>query len=434
MNDTHSLEALAAANAACEQSQARKLLTSLFDEGTLCEIDRLAKDGDGPAEAVAGYGLVDGAPVYVFAQDHDVCRGAVGKAQAQKLRKVYELAAQNGAPVIGLFDSDGAKLGEGVDAMDALSEVLSEANRLSGVVPQIAVVLGACVGSAALIAACSDLVVAVKDADYYLNPGDDNAKADLTVETADEALQKARELLSFLPANNLAAAPLFEAGDASAALDGSAKQAAGALADDGAFLPLDATAALARIGGVPCGIVTLCGDVIDGKTAGRAARFVRLCDNFSLPVVTVVDAGRFGCLKGAAKLSMAYTEATTAKVTVVAGRAYGAVYVAVAGKQAGADAVLAWPQAAISPLDPLAAIHLFWADRLKEMKDPEKDRQALAAEYAKTECSPLAAAAAGQVTDVVTPEETRAKLGALLDMLVGKRVSRLPKKHVNIQL
>ena len=433
MKDTHPLEALAAANAACEQSQARRLLTGLFDEGTFCEIDRLAKDGDGPAEAVAGYGLVDGAPVYAFAQDRDVCCGAVGKAQAQKLRRVYELAAQNGAPVVGLFDSDGAKLGEGVDAMDALSEVLAESNRLSGVVPQIAVVLGACVGSAALIAACSDLVIAVEGADYYLNPGDDNAKADLTAESAENALQKVRELLSFLPANNLAAPLVLEA-DASGTMSGEVDKAAETVADEGTALPLDETAAFGRIGGVPCGIVTLRGDTISGRTAARAARFVRLCDNFSLPVVTFVDAGKFGCLKGAAKLSAAYMEATTAKVTVVAGRAVGAVYIAAAGKQAGADAVIAWPQAVISPLDPLAAIHLFWEDRLKEMQDPEKDRLALAEEYAKTACSPLSAAAEGIVTDVVTPEETRKKLAALLDMLSGKRVSRLPKKHTNIQL
>ena len=146
------------------------------------EIDRLAKDGDRPAEVVAGYGCVDGCPVYAFAQDHEVCCGAVGRAQAAKIQKIYTLAAQNGAPVVAMFDSDGAKLGEGIDAMDALADILLAANNLSGVVPQIALIAGPCVGSAALIAANADVTVKVKDADYYLNPGDESAAASVCVE------------------------------------------------------------------------------------------------------------------------------------------------------------------------------------------------------------------------------------------------------------
>ena len=151
-------------------------------------------------------------------------------------------------------------------------------------------------------------------------------------------------------------------------------------------------------------------------------------------VLTFVDAAGFQGIKGAAKLSQAYTEATTAKISVITGRAYGPVYIAVAGKLAGADAVLAWPQAVISPLAPEAAVQILWRDRLAAMQDPTADREALAAEYAAEEGSPLKAAAGGYLTDVVAPEETKAKIAMLLEMLAGKRVSRLPKKHSNIQL
>lgn len=439
MNMQNPLQKLADAVSALENSPARKQLQQFFDEGTFVEIDRLACDGDKPAEAVAGYGMVDGTPVYAYAQDHEVCRGAVGKAQAAKICKVYELAAQNGAPVVGVFDSDGAKLAEGLDAMDAIAEILLQSNALSGVVPQIAVITGSCVGTAALIAATADIVVAAKEADYYLNVGDDNASADIVVEDAQAALAKARELLAYLPSNNLAVPVAYEFDGAAMAAYDSIENVLEAVADADTVVNVGkesscVSMAFARVGGTACGLVALKGDKVCGGSASRAARFVRLCDSFSIPVLTFVDAAGFQCLKSAAKLSQAYAEATTAKISVIVGKAYGPVYIAVAGKKAGADAVLAWPTAVISPLAPETAIHILWQDRLAEMTDPTTERAKLAEEYAQTECSPLSAAAAGFVTDVVEPAETKSKLIAMLDMLSGKRVSRLPKKHSNIQL
>lgn len=416
-----------------QASEALRRLEQFFDQGTFVEIDRLMQDGEAPVPVVGGYGLVNESPVYAFAQDRTVCGGAVGKVHAAKIKTVYRLAAQNGAPVVGLFDSDGARLGEGIDAMDAIAEILSAANDLSGVVPQIAVILGACVGSSALIAAAADAVVAVKDADYYLNVGDDNSSADVTAETADEAIVKARELLGYLPANNLSVAPLFETVDPAAV---SGTDAALIVADAGSLFKLysDDIAAFARVNGAPCGIITLTGDPISCCAASRAARFMRLCDSFSLPVITVVDAVGFKGLKCASKITQAYAEATTAKLTLITGTAYGAVYIAVAGKFAGADAVLAWPNASVSPLAPETAIHIVWKDRLAEMNDPAKDRAALAEEYRKTCCSAELAAAQGAVTDIVAPENTRERVAAFLEMLSGKRVSKLPKKHANIRL
>lgn len=438
MNMQNPLQKLAEASAALEGSGARGLLTRLFDEGTFVELDRLARDGDKPAEAAAGYGMVEGSPVYAFAQDHAICSGAIGRAQAAKIAHIYALAAQNGAPIVGIFDSDGAKLGEGIDAMDAIADILLASNNLSGVVPQIAVITGACVGSSALIAANADLVIGVKGAAYRLNVGDKDAAPAVSVSSAEEAVEKARELLELLPANNLAGAALHEWQSAAMPACQDAFSALDAVADEDSAVKLyegsDCTAlALARVGGTPCGLVALSGEICCSG-ASNAARFVRLCDAFSLPVITFVDAAGFQTLKGAAKLSHAYAEATTAKCTVVTGKAYGPVYIAVAGKSAGADVVLAWPDAVISSLAPETAVHILWKDRLAAMTDPIVQRAALAEEYAATAASPLEAAAGGFVTDVVVPAETKAKIVALLDMLSGKRVSRLPKKHSNILL
>lgn len=420
-----------------QNEAARAQLTRLFDAGSFTEFDRLVRDGENAAPVVCGYGLINDSPVYAFAQDKTVCSGAVGMAHAAKIRKVYQLAAQNGAPVIGLFDSNGVRLDDGIAAMDAIAQILAAANDLSGVVPQIAVITGSCVGSAALIAAAADVVIAVEDADYYLS-ADEPVKADVTAADVDEALEKARMLLDYLPANNLAAPVAYEAVGAASLTAGSAADAAVLLADAGSLFPLyskDNTAvALARVDGCTCGIVTLGDDSIGCCAASHAARFVRFCDAFSLPVVTVVDAAAFGSLKGAVKLGQAYAEATTAKITLIAGKAYGPVYIAVAGKTAGADVVLAWPNASVSSLAPETAIHILWTDRLATMQNPDKDRPALAEEYRTTECNVDKAAAQGAVTDVVTPEQTRGSVAAYLEMLAGKRVSKLPKKHTNIRL
>ena len=414
-------------------SAARNLLAGFFDAGSFVEIDRFAMDGDLPVAAVAGYGTVDGAPVYAFAQDHDVCCGAVGKAQAAKIRKVYELAAQNGAPVVAVYDSDGAKLGEGIDAMDAVADILMAANELSGVVPQIAVVAGGCVGSSALMAAAADVVIACEG----LNVGDDQATADVEAASVADALETVRALLAALPANNLSVAPVYEA-DTATVETADVQGAVEAFADAGTVVMLTdkdgVRTAFARVGGVSCGLVSLYAEDKLSCASIRASRFVRLCDSFSIPVITFVDAAGFGCLNCAAKASQAYAEATTAKITVIGGRAYGAAYIAVAGKRAGADAVLAWPTAKIGALAPETAVHLQWKDRLAAMADPAKDRAKLIKEYEDTMYDPMVAAANGYVTDVVTVGETKARLVALLDMLSGKRVTKLPKKHANIQL
>ncbi len=413
---------------------ARQQLELLFDAGTFTEIDRLMQDGEKAVSVVSGYGYVNDMPVYAFAQDKSVSNGAVSKAHASKIQSIYRLAEQNGAPVIGLFDSDGIRLAEGLQAMDAVADILSVANNISGVVPQIAVITGSCVGSAALIASAADIVIAVNDADYYLNQGDDTANVDVFAETVEDALQKAREIVGYFPLNNLSAAPVVESADV---VNTASENALELLADAGSIVSLhrDTVASFARINGASCGVVTLqSDDKLSCCAVSRAARFVRLCDSFSLPVITVVDAAGFSGLKCAAKLCQAYAEATTAKITLITGKAYGPLYIAVAGKTAGADVVLAWEDASISALAPETAIHILWADRLAEMKDPKTDCAALAEEYRVTCCNAENAAKQGAVTDVITREESRAAVASFMEMISGKRVTKLPKKHANIRL
>jgi acetyl-CoA carboxylase carboxyltransferase component len=433
MNKQNQLQKLSDASFALEGSQARARLMRLFDESTFIEIDRLVQDGDKPAEVVVGFGSVDGNPVYAFAQDRDVCFGAIGKVQAAKICKTYQLAAQNGAPVVGLFDSDGAKLGEGVDAMDSIAEILFASNNLSGVVPQIAVIVGACVGSSSIVAANSDIVIAAKGCDYYLNPGDENAQADLIAEDADDAINIARKLITMLPSNNLSVSAAYDFDSAVMPLCDSIKDVIKAVSDPDTAVVLGFgtnETVIARIGGIVCGLVTLAEEKLSGDEASRIARFVRLCDGFSLPVITFVDTEGFSSLQGAAKLSHAYAEATTAKITIIVGKAYGSAYITVAG----ADIVFALPSAVILPLAPQAAIHIFWKDRLADLKNPVEDRKKLSEEFAQTQGDALTAASKGIVTDVIAPSEIKSKLIAVLDMLSSKRVSRLSKKHSNIVL
>ncbi len=436
MSMQEQLDRLAKAIDSAQDSAARAALRGLFDDGVFTEIDRFA-GGDQPVSAVAGYGTVGGMPVYAFAQEHDVCCGAVTAEQAAKIVRVYELAAQNGAPVVGVFNSDGAKLEEGLSAMDAIASILKASSEISGVVPQIAVVAGSCVGSAALIAAAADVVIAVEDAAYRLNVGDDNAKPQITATNVDDAMEKARTLLGYLPSNNLESVPVYEWDMTVGAVSGATDAVANEVADTGSFLPLDpdGTVALARVGGGVVGMITLAvKESIGCCQASRAARFVRLCDCFSIPVITFVDAAGFATLKGAAKLSQAYIEATTPKISVITGKAYGPVYIAVAGKTVGADAVLAWPTAVISSLAPETAVQLLWTDKLAAMTDPDTQRDAITAQYAEEACSPLSAAAGGYVTDVVAPAETKQRLIAFMEMFASKRVSKLPRKHANNQL
>lgn len=438
------LQETKAANA---QTKAYQRLQLLFDEGTFVEIDSFTKSGDGRAEAAAGFGSVDGCPVYAFAQNSDVEGGAMSKAQAAKICKVYELAEKTGAPVVGIYDSIGARLNESCEMLAAYGDVMLKANNLSGVVPQIAVIAGPCLGASSMIAAAADVVIMSEDGQFALQTngeGGDLKEASesglvhLTAKDDKEAVAKARELITLLPSNNLSGAPITDFADSAAETDGeSGASIIAAVMDQDSFIEFQAgfgagfIAGLAKLGGNTVGVVASEKKTADGKACEKAARLVRFCDAFAIPVITFVNAESFCCIKAACKLTNAYAEATTAKISVITGEAYGAVYMALAGAAAGVDVAYAWPTASISALNPTTAAVMLWSDKLKGSSNPTADRAKLIAEYKDQEACPFKAAGDGFVQDVIEPSETRLKLYAALDMLAGKRVTRLPKKHAN---
>ena len=444
---------------ALKDTAARQRLAALFDPETFTEIGGLVKTGCDGAGVVTGCGLIEGAPVYAFSQDISEKSGAVGQAHGSKIKKLYDLAYKTGAPVVGIYDSNGAAVAEGLDAMAAYGEMLCWSNNLSGVVPQVSLVLGVCAGPAAMLAASADFVVMSEQAEFFLNAGDEDASdgeacakagiAHLVEKDEASAIASARRLLSMLPCNNLSAAPICDFSAPSAAVNakGSLWEAIRASVDDGSLLELQegfctdsAKVGLATMAGSTIGVVAASENgVLTSGGCTKIARFVTVCDSFQIPVVTFVDCEKFAapqghCFKGGvrevAKLAHVYAEATTPKVAVIAGKAYGSAYIALAGRGANADYAIAWPNAVISALSPATAVAFMKGAQITA----EKDRAAVEAEYAATEAGALAAAAKGHIDDVVDPSETRGALITALDMLAGKRVSTLPKKHGNIPL
>lgn len=435
-----------------EASKGYMRLQKLFDDATFTQVDAFAKSEGGYAEAVAGYGYINGTGVYAIAQNSDLSGGAMSQAQAAKIKKVYDLAQKTGVPVITIYDSIGGRLTEGSQLLTAYGEILKMSSALSGVIPQISVVLGPCLGTQALIAACGDVVIAAKGAELSLdvNTGStaekafENGTAHVLAEDEEDAIAIARDVASMLPANNIETAAGFEFADASenVAENTPANDIPELVADDGSYLELsaaygdDAVTALATLTGITVGFVSAGAKVLSGDACKKIARFVRFCDAFSIPIITFVDSEKFCCLKSAARVSSAYAEATTAKISVITGEAYGALYVALAGTGSNADITFAYPNASVSPLNPYASAVIMLGDEIgKELKgsaNPQADKEALVAKFKAENCSVFEAAANGYVEDVITPSATRTKLASALDMLIGKRVQRLPKKHNNL--
>lgn len=437
-------------------SKAAMRLKKLFDDGVYTEIDAFVRSADGYAEVTAAHGSVDGLGVYAFAQNTDIAGGAMSKAQAAKIKKVYELALKTGEPVVAMYDSVGGRLDEGTELLAAYGDVLKYSNNLSGVVPQISVVLGKCFGTQALIAACGDIVVMSADAQLSIETSGEGSSAEenkrkgiahISADDEDDAIQKTRKLVSVLPSNNLTTACV--AYDSISAAEETkdnmtASQAAFSVADEESLIELQADfgsaakTALATINGTTVGLVALDGKELDCKSCSKAARFIRLCDAFSMPVVTFVDAEKFGCIKGAAKLTSAYAETTAAKITFITGDAFGSVYIAAAGTGAAADMTFAWAGASVSALVPEAAAVIMLGDdlggKLKGSKDPQKDRAAVISEFKENELTAVKAAENGYVDDVITAAETRSRIVSALEMLCNKRVSTLPKKHSNLYI
>lgn len=432
---------------AMKDTEARKRLASLFDDGIFTEIDAFAKSADSDVEVVAGFGTVNGAPVYAFSQDVTVNGGAVSVAQCAKIKKIYDLASKTGCPVVGIYDSNGMSLKEGFEGLSAYGEIVKASTCISGVVPQISVVAGAAIGTTALIADMADVVIAVKDADFYVTaPSEITAEAcaeegtvDILADDFDSASKAVRDIVALLPSNNLSTAPVYDFSDpASAAETGmSAAEIISACADAGSAVELKAKYAencrtvLATVAGSTVGFVGFDGASVCPACAYKAEAFVKFCDAFNIPVVTLLSANGLckerenQMLIASAKLTSAYAAATCPKLSVITGKAVGAAYIMLAGRGSNADLVYSWDTSVVSPLDTKAAVAFLFNDRLAK----GEKREDLEKEYEDTLASPFTAAACGAIDDIFVPAETRSKIIAALDVLAGKRETTLPRKH-----
>ncbi len=465
-----------ARQAIVKATPARERMNLFFDQNTFVELDAFTKVGGQGTGVVTGYGLVEGSPVYAFAQDSTEMGGGVGRVHAAKIAKVYDLALKTGVPIVGIYDSKGARLEEGNDTLAAYGDMLNRVNTLSGVVPQISVVVGPCAGTAAMIACSADFVVMSKEAALYMtapNVAEANGEgcqdagtaqaaaksgvAHLISEDENAALQDARRLVSMLPLNNLAAAPYVDFSEKSGAADAlraacedvnssCVKELVMNIVDEDSALELQGEFAsegvrtyLATIAGSTVGMVATKGARLCADCCAKIARFVSICDTYQIPVVTLVNVPGFvqsskaeisGSIREAAKLAHIYAEATTPKIALITGAAYGAAYIALAGRSANADLTYAWPSAAISSLEPATAVAISYGDKITA----EKSRADVEKEYMETEASAYHAAADGSIDGIIDPADTRATLISALDVLAAKRVSKLPKKHSNIPM
>ena len=432
------------------QSAAAKRLAELFDDGQFTELDAAVMNGNSPAGVITAYGYVDGSPVYAFSQDRAVKGGAVNSRHAAKICKVFDLASRTGVPVVGIYDSNGAFVDDGAEAIKAYSDILLWTSNLSGVVPQISVIAGTCAGSAAMAACSADFVVITDDGELYTTPGKDikgedavaNGTAALSAKDDKAAMEAVKKLIAILPANNISSAPMFEFSETGKAASGTADEIAMAVADWDSVIELSsgfgtsAYTAIATVGGSAVGIAATnkSADKLTSDDCSMLARFVRTCDAFSIPVLTYIDTEGFAsnaCARDMAKVSNAYAEATTLKVSVVSGKAYGA---AMAAFGAGnADVTYAYPEAVISPIAPVAAVEFLWHDKLKGAANLSDERNKLAAQYADENASAFDAASKGCVDGIISADEARGKIIAVLELMNGKRMTkRLPKKHSNM--
>ena len=440
-------------------------LESIFDAGTFVELGAYTKRQDSAADfegVLCGYGAVSGKLAFAFVQDSGRTKGAFGERHAKKIANMYALAVKNGAPVIGVFDSAGAVVYDGAAALAAYGKFMKCVSDASGIIPQIAVVDGVCAGSSAVVASMFDFTVTIKDkSKLYVNSpfvlGDKVGTSDFAAASGisaynakDEADAFAfvKKLVDVLPANNADGA-FAENGDdmnRAVAFDAdsyTANELVAALADNAAFTTLysdyckNTVLGIAAFGGVTAGVVASKG-VLDIASARAITKLQSFCDSFSMPLVTLVDSEGLDVsleAEGAsyaselARLAYAYTASDNAKVTVVVGKAYGAAFTLLGSKAVGADMALALPTACISVLSPEASVAFVWNSKVGE-----QSREDLEKEWKEKCASAAEACDAGEIDDVVAPEELRARICAALSMLASKAEGNPTRRHANMPL
>jgi propionyl-CoA carboxylase beta chain len=440
---------------------------------------------------VTGYGKVDGRQLFVFAQDFTVFGGSLSGAYAEKICKVMDLATRVGAPVVGLNDSGGARIQEGVESLAGYADIFLRNTLASGVVPQLSLILGPCAGGAVYSPAITDFILMVKDTSYMFITGPEvirtvtheevskeelggalahNQKsgvAHFAAENEQAAILLTRELLSYLPSNNAEDPPLLPCDDDAFRSDAALKDVVPAnpnkpydikdivraVVDHRHFFEVaehhakNIVIGFARLNGRSVGVVAnqpaFLAGVLDIAASVKAARFVRFCDCFNIPLVTFVDVPGFlpgtaqewgGIITHGAKLLYAFAEATVPKVTVITRKAYGGAYDVMASKHIRADINYAYPTAEIAVMGPEGAVNIVFRNELQNAKDADAERARLVAEYREKFANPYKAAELGYIDEVIRPEQTREKLIRALEMLKDKRQDNLPRKHGNIPL
>jgi len=480
---------------------ARERVQFFLDEGSFVEIgkfvthrcadfgmDQQKIPGDG---VVTGYGTVSGRTVYVYAQDFTVFGGSLSGAQSSKICKILDLAMKNGAPVVGINDSGGARIQEGVESLGGYAELFWRNTMASGVVPQITAIMGPSAGGAVYSPALTDFIFMVKKSSYMFLTGPDVIKTvtheDVTMEDLGGAVTHSaksgvchfasddekscllliRELLSYLPANNLEDVPVVKSDDPAqrqesklrTIIPDSSRQAydikevVEAVVDNGYFFEVQKDFAqnivvgFGRLNGRSVGVIAnqpkVLAGCLDNNASMKAARFVRFCDAFNIPVVTFVDVPGFlpgteqefgGIIRHGAKLLYAYAEATVPKLTVITRKAYGGAYCVMSSKHLRSDMNFAWPSAEIAVMGADGAVAIIHRGAITKASDPAKEKDRLVQEYTETFATPYKAAELGFIDEVIQPEETRLKLIQALEMLKNKRDHMPRKKHGNIPL
>ena len=480
---------------------ARERIAQLLDPGTFRELDMFVTHrtvGFGIEDqkylsdsVVTGWGKIEGRLVYIFSQDFTVYGGSLGEVHAEKVCKIMDLAIKNGAPVIGINDSGGARIQEGVVSLAAYAYVFLRNVLASGVVPQISAIMGPCAGGAVYSPAMTDFILMVKETSFMHITGPDVIRAvtreDVTSEDLGGAMvhnQKSgvahfaaqdeedgfyqiRKLLSYLPQNNMEDPPFVPTDDPADRADEELdtlvpenpnkpydmKDVIRRIVDDGDFFEVqehwaqNIIVGFARLGGFSVGIVAqqpmVLAGVLDIDSSTKAARFVRFCDCFNIPIITFEDVPGFlpgvtqehgGIIRNGAKLLYAYCEATVPKITIITRKAYGGAYDVMSSKHIRGDISYAWPSAEIAVMGPEGAVNIIFRKQIAEAEDPEAERARLVQEYRDTFANPYVAAARGYIDDVIEPHETRSRLVEALQMLQNKRDTNPPKKHGNIPL
>lgn len=480
---------------------ARERIQLLLDDGTFEELDQFVTqrngangimDGSGEGDAVVtGHGRINGRLVYVYSQDFTLFGGSLSEVVGEKICKAMDMAIRNGAPIIGLADSGGARIQEGVMSLAGYGEIFLRNTLASGVIPQISAILGPSAGGAVYSPAIMDFTLMVKGISQMFITGPEVIKsvlgetvsheelggatshgelsgvAHLVADSEDECMAYIRQLLTYLPQNNLDDPPSLDETDDPSRVDLTLRdiipddssrsynmmEVITSISDYGEFFEIHQNFApniivgFSRLGGRSVGIVAqqpaYKAGVIDIDASIKAARFVRFCDAFNIPIVTLVDVPGFmpgqdqehgGIIRHGAKLLYAYAEATVPKLTVITRKAYGGAYLVMGSKHLRSDINYAWPTAEIAVMGPDAAVNVIYRRQIEASENPEKERESLANEYRRTFASPYQAASRGYIDDVIDPSETRLKLINALDMLQNKRETLPPKKHGNIPL